>query len=105
MGWAHAGSTVLAAFLASLVEFVEALTIVLAVGISRGWRWSLAGAGCGLVLLSLIVAAFWPLLKQNLFPLTWLKIAIGILLLLFGLRWLRKAILRAAGIIPLHDEQ
>src|SRR4029077_10093531 len=98
----HSGATLLASFLASSVECVEALTIVLAVGIVRGWRPALAGAGAGLALLAGLVASLGPSL--SLIPLTWLQIAIGILLLLFGMRWLRKAVLRAAGIVPLHDE-
>jgi uncharacterized membrane protein len=93
---------VTAAFLASLVEAVEALTIVLAVATVRGWRPAGLGALAGLGLLALIVAAFGPLL--TFIPLHLLQLTIGILLLLFGMRWLRKAILRAAGIIPLHDE-
>src|ERR1700692_902940 len=91
-----------AAFLASLVEAVEALTIVLAVATVRGWRPAGLGALAGLAALVLIVAALGPLL--DLVPLHLLQLAIGVLLLLFGLRWLRKAILRAAGIIPLRDE-
>jgi uncharacterized membrane protein len=91
-----------ATFLASLVEAVEALTIVLAVATVRGWRPAGLGAFAGLVLLVVIVVALGPLL--DLVPLHLLQLAIGILLLLFGMRWLRKAILRAAGIIPLHDE-
>jgi len=98
----HAGSAVTAAFLASLVEAVEALTIVLAVAIVRGWRPAGLGAVAGLAVLALIVLALGPLLDRV--PLNVLQIAIGILLLLFGMRWLRKAILRAAGIIALHDE-
>jgi Ca2+/H+ antiporter, TMEM165/GDT1 family len=98
----HAGSAVTAAFLGSLVEAVEALTIVLAVGVVRGWRAAGFGAISGLVVLALIVAALGRLLDRM--PLNVLQIGIGILLLLFGMRWLRKAILRAAGIIPLHDE-
>src|ERR1700751_4822062 len=98
----HAGSAVTAAFLASLVEAVEALTIVLAVAVVRGLRPALLGAMAGLAILALIVVALGPLLDRV--PLNLLQIAIGILLLLFGMRWLRKAILRAAGIIPLHDE-
>jgi uncharacterized membrane protein len=94
--------TVTAAFLASLVEAVEALTIVLAVATVRGWRPAGLGAVAGLVALTFIVLAFGPLLDSV--PLNLLQIGIGILLLLFGMRWLRKAILRAAGIIPLHDE-
>src|SRR5712671_4802289 len=99
---AHIGPAMTAAFLGSLVEAVEALTIVLAVATVRGWRPAGLGAVAGLVLLALIVVAFGPLL--DLVPLHLLQLAIGVLLLLFGLRWLRKAILRAAGIIPLHDE-
>jgi uncharacterized membrane protein len=91
-----------AAFLASLVEAVEALTIVLAVATVRGWRPAGLGAFAGILALILIVAVLGPLL--DLIPLHLLQFAIGILLLLFGLRWLRKAILRAAGVIPLHDE-
>ncbi len=98
----HAGSAVTAAFLAAMVEAVEAMTIVLAVAVVRGWRPAGLGAGAGLALLALIVLALGPLLDRA--PLAVLQIAIGILLLLFGMRWLRKAILRAAGIIPLHDE-
>jgi uncharacterized membrane protein len=90
------------AFLASLVEAVEALTIVLAVATVRGWRPAGLGAFAGLVVLALIVVALGPLLDQV--PLHLLQLAIGILLLLFGMRWLRKAILRSAGVIPLHDE-
>src|SRR6266436_4947010 len=100
--WAHIGPVMTAAFLASLVEAVEALTIVLAVATVRGWRPAGLGAFAGLVLLVLIVVALGPLL--DLVPLHLLQLAIGILLLLFGMRWLRKAILRSAGIIPLHDE-
>src|SRR5713101_1477032 len=99
---AHIGPAMTAAFLASLVEAVEALTIVLAVATVRGWRPAGLGALAGLVLLGLIVVAFGPLL--DLVPLRLLQFTIGILLLLFGMRWLRKAILRAAGVIPLHDE-
>jgi uncharacterized membrane protein len=100
--WLHTGPTVLAAFLASLVEFVEALTIVLAVGTSRGWRWSLFGAGAAGAALVLLVVLLGPSL--TLIPLDAARLIIGLLLLLFGIRWLRKAILRAAGLIPLHDE-
>ncbi len=91
-----------AAFLSSLVEATEALTIVLAAAIVRGWRPALLGAGAGLGVLVLIVAALRPVL--DLVPLAALRLAIGVLLLLFGMRWLRKAVLRAAGVIPLHDE-
>jgi uncharacterized membrane protein len=93
---------VTAAFLASLVEAVEALTIALAVAIVRGWRPAGLGAPAGLAVLALIVVALGPLLGYV--PLRLLQLVIGVLLLLFGMRWLRKAILRAAGVIPLHDE-
>ncbi len=101
--WAHAGPTILAAFLASLVEFVEALTIVLAVGAVRGWRGALGGTGLALLLLLAIVVVLGPALTRV--PLDLVQLGLGALLLLFGLRWLRKAILRAAGVIPLHDEE
>lgn len=101
--WPHAAPSILAAFLASLVEFVEALTIVLAVGIVRGWRPALLGAAAGAALLTGLVLALGPLLGQVRIEI--LQLVVGVLLLLFGMRWLRKAILRAAGIIPLHDEE
>jgi uncharacterized membrane protein len=103
INWGHNGPAVIAAFLASLVEFVEALTIVLAVGVTRGWRWALIGTAAGTLLLILLTLGFGPALQ--LVPLTTLQIVVGILLLLFGMRWLRKAILRAAGILSLHDEE
>jgi uncharacterized membrane protein len=99
---AHIGSAMTAAFLASLVEAVEALTIVLAVATVRGWRPAGFGAFAGLAVLFVIVAVLGPLLDY--IPLHLLQLAIGVLLLLFGMRWLRKAILRSAGVIPLHDE-
>ena len=102
IGWAHVLPSVLAAFLASLVEFVEALTVVLAVGSVRGWRAALTGAATGLLILLLVVLVLGPAL--SLVPLRLLQGIIGVMTLLFGLRWLRKAILRAAGRIPLHDE-
>jgi uncharacterized membrane protein len=100
--WVHAGPAITAAFLASLVEAVEALTIVLAVATVRGWRPAALGALGGLLSLALIVLLLGPLLDRV--PLNVLQLVIGVLLLLFGMRWLRKAILRAAGVIPLHDE-
>ncbi len=63
--WTHTGTTALAAFLASLVEFVEALTIILAVGVSRGWRWSLLGAGSGIFALTCLVLALGPLFNSG----------------------------------------
>ncbi len=100
--WAHVGAAATAAFLASLVEFVEALTIVLAVGTVRGWRPALAGALAGGLLLIGIVAAFGPLLAAV--QIHWIQGVVGLLLLLFGMRWLRKAVLRAAGVVARHDE-
>jgi uncharacterized membrane protein len=93
----------LPALLASLVEFVEALTIVLAVGVTRGWRASLSGAGAAGVVLVALVLGFGPALSR-LNP-DYFKAAVGSLLLLFGLRWLRKALLRYAGVLPLRDER
>jgi uncharacterized membrane protein len=93
---------VAAAFLGSLVEAAEALTIVLAVAVVRGWRPAGLGALAGFASLVVIVLGLGPLLDHV--PLHLLQLAIGIMLLLFGMRWLRKAILRAAGVIPLHDE-
>jgi uncharacterized membrane protein len=93
---------VLSAFLASAVEFVEALTIVLAAGLTRGWRASLTGLGAATIALAAIVAAFGPTLK--LIPIDALRLIVGALLLAFGLQWLRKAILRASGYKALHDE-
>jgi uncharacterized membrane protein len=102
MTWLHASTAFVAAFLASLVECVEALTIVLAVGTTRGWRSALLGAGASTIFLALLVAIFGPALGR--IPITTLQLIVGILLLLFGIRWLRKAILRAAGVISIHDE-
>src|SRR5262245_56710273 len=99
--WAHAGGTVLASFLASLVEFVAALTIVLAVGTVRGWGLALVGTGAGTMLLLVLIALLGPSIAAV--PIAWLQLLVGNLLLLFGLRWLKKAILRSARILPLHD--
>nr|WIE92330.1 COG4280 domain-containing protein [Mesorhizobium sp. WSM4875] len=96
-------STVAASFLASFVEVVEAFTIVLAVGVTRGWRPALTGAVSALAVLAALVLAFGPLLQ--LIPITLLQFVVGVLLILFGMRWLRKAILRSAGIIALRDEE
>jgi uncharacterized membrane protein len=102
IAWTIAGPAVAAAFLASLVEVVEAFTIVLAVASVRGWRPAIVGAFAGLALLVVLVLVFGAAIEKA--PLFALQLFVGILLLLFGLRWLRKAILRAAGIIALHDE-
>lgn len=100
--WAHAGPSMLAAFLASLVEFIEALTVVLAVGAVRGWRGAIGGTALALVVLLAIIVSLGPALTR--IPLGMVQLAVGALLLLFGMRWLRKAILRAAGVIAVHDE-
>lgn len=91
-----------AAFLASFVEFVEAFTIVLAAASVAGWRAALTGAAAGLAVLVVLVAGLGPLIL--LVPIHALQLGIGVLLLLFGMRWLRKAILRRAGLVALHDE-
>jgi uncharacterized membrane protein len=94
---------VIAAFLASAVEMVEALTIVLAVGVTRGWRSTLVGVAAAVIALCLVVAALGPALTT--IPIDGLRVGVGFLLLVFGLQWLRKAILRASGHLPLHDEE
>jgi uncharacterized membrane protein len=94
---------VVGAFLASAVEMVEALTIILAVGITRGWRAALTGIGVAIVVLAVVVAVLGPSLVRYV-PLGALQVVIGTLLLIFGLQWLRKAVLRASGRKALHDE-
>src|SRR3989440_425111 len=91
-------------FLASAVEFVEATTIVLAVGVTRGWRAPLVGAALATITLAFLVLTLGATLVAVV-PEHALKLFVGALLLLFGLRWLRKAILRFAGIVALHDEE
>lgn len=98
------GNTALfiAVFLACAVEAVEALTIVLAAGIARGWRSALCGLLAALLTLTVIVAALGPAVSA--LPLNALRLVVGGFLLVFGLQWLRKAILRASGHKPLHNE-
>jgi uncharacterized membrane protein len=93
---------VVAVFLAALVEMVEALTIVVAVGHTRGWRSALEGTGVALLALGALIAIFGPALVRV--PLNPLRLVVGSVLLIFGLQWLRKAILRASGYIGMHDE-
>jgi len=93
----------LSAFLASAVEMVEALTIVLAVGVTRGWRSALVGVGAALLALAALVGLLGPSISRV--PIDTLRVIVGALLLVFGLQWLRKAILRASGHKALHDEQ
>lgn len=101
----HSSSWVLVAavFLASAVEMVEALTIVVATGLTRGWRSALQGAAAALLVLGAMVGAFGPAIVHFV-PLNTLRIFVGGLLLVFGLQWLRKAVLRAAGVKDKHDE-
>jgi len=101
--WSTAAPAIGSAFLASVVEIVEAFTIILAVATLRGWRPAVLGTAAALALLAAIVLALGPLLDRV--PLHALQLVIGVLLLLFGIGWLRKSALRMAGVIPLHDEE
>jgi uncharacterized membrane protein len=92
----------LGAFAASAVEMVEALTIVLAVGVTRGWRSALRGVAAATAGLAVVVAVLGPALTR--LPIDALRLVVGSVLLIFGLQWLRKAILRASGLKSLHDE-
>src|SRR5271169_5631835 len=98
----HAWSTVASAFLASSVEAVEALTVALAVGVVRGWQSAVLGTVAALGLLAVLVAVFGLALAAV--PIGLLQLVVGTLLLLFGMRWLRKAMLRASCVIDRHDE-
>jgi len=102
LDWSTATPAIAAAFLASLVEVVEAFTIVLVVATLRGWKPAVLGTGAALATLGAVVLVLGPLLDRV--PLHALQLMIGVLLLLFGIGWLRKAALRAGGVIPLHDE-
>jgi uncharacterized membrane protein len=93
----------ISAFLASAVEVVEAVTIVLAAGVTRGWRSTWLGVVSAALALAALVALLGPAL-QTLIPIDTLRIVIGTLLLIFGLQWLRKAIMRYTGLKELHDE-
>lgn len=102
----HATTSValaLAVFLASAVESVEALTIIVAAGVSRGWRGALEGMAAALLVLVVLVGALGPALVY-LVPIDVLRAVVGALLLVFGLQWLRKAVLRAVGLKAKHDE-
>lgn len=98
----HSALLVAAAFLAAAVEMVEALTIVLAVGVTRGWRSAAWGVGVALLALAAIVGALGPAIAN--FPIDDLRVVVGTVLLIFGLQWLRKAILRSSGLKAQHDE-
>jgi uncharacterized membrane protein len=100
MQWAIAS----AAFLASAVEFVEALTIVLVVGVTINWRSSLVGAFAAAATLAVIVGTLGVAIVQFV-PINVLRLVVGIILILFGLKWLKKAILRYSGLKALHDEE
>jgi uncharacterized membrane protein len=93
---------ILTVFIACAVEAVEALTIILAAGITREWRSTFQGMGAALVALAVITAAIGPAVSH--LPLTPLRLVVGALLAIFGLQWLRKAVLRATGYKALHDE-
>jgi uncharacterized membrane protein len=92
------------AFAASFVECVEAFTIVLVVGVTINWRSALAGTGAALAILAALVGVFGVALVQWV-PLDGLRLVVGAILILFGLKWLKKAILRYAGLKALHDEE
>jgi uncharacterized membrane protein len=96
------GALFLAVFLACAVEAVEATTIVLAAGTARGWRSAMIGMASALAVLAIVVAVLGPAVSD--LPLRGLRLVVGALLLIFGLQWLRKAILRASGYKSLHDE-
>src|SRR6478735_2340809 len=96
------GALFIAVFLACVVEAVEALTIVLAAGTGRDWRSAITGVVAGVAVLAVIVAVLGPAVTA--IPLGGLRLVVGGLLLIFGLQWLRKAILRASGLKALHDE-
>ncbi len=96
-------ATIVAVFLASAVEVVEVITIVLAIGITRGWRSTLIGVGAACVVLAAITALLGTALTRWV-DISVLQVAVGSLLLVFGLQWLRKAILRSTGFKALHDE-
>ena len=102
---AHTSNLVLlaAVFLASAVEMVEALTIVVAAGSTRGWRSALEGVGVAVLALGALVAVLGPAIVSYV-PLDALRVVVGGILLVFGLQWLRKAVLRAAGLKARHDE-
>lgn len=97
-------AVLIAAFLASAVEFVEAFTIVLAVGVSVNWRSALAGAAAAVVALALLIGVFGVALVTYV-PIDALRFVVGLVLVLFGLKWLKKSILRYSGLKALHDEE
>ncbi|HEX2916580.1 MAG TPA: hypothetical protein VH186_37820 [Chloroflexia bacterium] len=100
MAWSSAVS----AFLASLVEFVEALTIVLVVGVTINWKSALSGTLAAVLALAGLIAIFGTALVAFI-PLDVLRLVVGVILVLFGLKWLKKAILRYSGLKAMHDEE
>src|SRR6266404_4602403 len=100
----HSWAVFFASFFASAVEFVEAFTIVLVIGVTINWRSSLLGMGATVVALAIIVAVFGAGLARVV-PIEALRLVVGVLLLLFGLKWLKKALLRYSGLIAFHDEE
>jgi uncharacterized membrane protein len=101
----HSSAIVLVAavFVASAVEMVEALTIVVAAGVGRGWRSALEGAAAAVLVLGAVVAVVGPAIVRWV-PIDSLRVVVGGILLVFGLQWLRKAVLRATGYKAKHDE-
>ena len=95
--------TVLSAFLASAVEFVEAVTIVLAVGVTRSWRSALLGTGAAVLVLMVLVGVL-GVAVAVLIPISLLRLVVGGFLVVYGLQWLTKAVLRAGGAKAKHDE-
>jgi len=100
----HLGALFIAAFLASAVEFVEAFTIVLVIGATINWKSSLAGAALAFAALCAIVLVLGTALVRFI-PLDVLRLVVGVLLVLFGLKWLKKSVMRYAGLKSLHDEE
>lgn len=99
----HDLALLISVFIATLVEAVEALTIVLAAGLAKGWKPARRGTLLGLATVALVILAFGPLFLQ--FPVELLRLIVGLLSLIFGLQWLRKAILRSSGFKEMHDEE
>ena len=100
MQWA----VIVAAFLASAVEFVEAFTIVLVVGVTINWRSAIAGTLAAVASLAVLIAIFGVTLVEYV-PIDALRLFVGVILILFGLKWLKKALLRYSGLKALHDEE
>lgn len=100
----HVWAVFVASFLASSVEFVEAFTIVLVIGVTVNWKSSLAGAGIAVVALAVIIALLGTALVRYV-PIDTLRLVVGVLLVLFGLKWIKKSVLRYGGLKSVHDEE